>query len=251
MGERPMMPKTRCARRSFVFGMPQVGICTNLLLFLQYAMGTHSLLAAPLDPRTVCGTPNEEVSQEIKGNLEGKAQTFARIGTAELQGAASKTRHEIEVRETRSDAARELHYLNYISCVIIYQDDHLSTDDKLRRINVLRDAFKPATGAGPSGRSEDQAPNIASTWLDNWGTNYEVVQEGNTFRFSASGISCMGNPFKSTGRGTIIRYNVETTYTSTIPSGGRCTGTVSDAQMNLTCRDTRCGSFTSSLFRQE
>jgi hypothetical protein len=84
-----------------------------------------------LDARAICGTPHEEVSQEIKGNLEGKAQTLARIGAAEIQGAISTAKKEIEVGTTRSDAERELHYLNYISCVLIIQDSILSTDEKL------------------------------------------------------------------------------------------------------------------------
>lgn len=116
-------------------------------LVLLGIIGGHAN-AAPLDARAVCGTPSEEISQETKGTLEGKAQTLARLGTAELQGAASIVKKEIEVRESRSDAARELHYLNYISCVLIYQDTHLTTDEKLRRIDVLRGALKPISSPG-------------------------------------------------------------------------------------------------------
>jgi hypothetical protein len=100
--------------------------------------GTPPAFAAPLDASAICGTANEEMSQELKGNLEAKAQTFARLGTAELQGAVSDAKKTIEVGKNRSDAARELHFLNHASCMLIIQDDHLSTDEKLKRINELR-----------------------------------------------------------------------------------------------------------------
>jgi hypothetical protein len=217
-------------------------------------IGISTAVAAALDARTVCGTPNEEVSQETKGNLEGKAQTLARIGTAELQGAVSNVKREIEVRENRGDAARELHYLNYISCVLIYQDDHLSTDDKLKRINVIRERLKPGQ-TGPEPPEPPAKPSVTGRWVDNWGTVYEVVQEGDAFRFSASGTSCRGTYFQSSGRGTISGFKVQSTYTSTIPSGGQCNGTVFGNgtrmnQMNSTCNDTACGAFNASLVRQ-
>jgi hypothetical protein len=112
-------------------------------------MGSAPSYAAEpaLDALAVCGRASEELSQEQKGNLEGKAQTIARLGTAELQGAAANAKKEIEIRENRTDAERELHYLNHLSCVLIYQDAHWSTDEKLQRINVLRDALKPSSGS--------------------------------------------------------------------------------------------------------
>jgi tetratricopeptide (TPR) repeat protein len=136
-------------------------------LLLAGVIGATPAFAAPLDTRVVRGTPNEEVSQEMKGNLEGKAQTFARIGTADLQGAVSNAKKEIEVRENRSDAARELHYLDYISCVIIYQDDRLSTDDKLERIDKIKHALNPNTSENSSVGSEraEEALSRARTSL--------------------------------------------------------------------------------------
>jgi hypothetical protein len=109
----------------------------------------------------VCGPAGEEISQETKGRLEGKARTLVDTGTVALKGAASNARTEIEVRANRSDASRELHYLNHISCVIIYQDSQLSTDEKLQRIAVLRDtlnpAAKPASNPSPGPPSAPRA----------------------------------------------------------------------------------------------
>ena len=67
------------------------------------------------DARAMCGTPHEQVSQDMKGNLEGKAQTLARVGSTELQGAISIAKREIEIGTNRSDAERELHYLISLS----------------------------------------------------------------------------------------------------------------------------------------
>jgi hypothetical protein len=98
---------------------------------------TTSAFAAPLDAIAICGTANEEMSQELKGNLQGQAQTIAKLGTAELHGAVSSAKKEIEFGKNRSDATRELHYLRHASCMLIILDDKLSTDEKLRRIRSL------------------------------------------------------------------------------------------------------------------
>jgi hypothetical protein len=251
-----------CRERDLTYSRKRYTVFANnlivaTLLAFYSPVDITPTMAAALDARTVCGTPNEEVSQETKGNLEGKAQTLARIGTAELQGAVSNVKREIEVRENRGDAARELHYLNYISCVLIYQDDRLSTDDKLKRVNVIRESLKSAPAPNGPGTETKQTeppvrPTIAGRWPDNWGTVYDVVQEGDAFKFSASGTSCRGSYFQSSGHGTITERNVRSSYASTIPSGGECTGTVfgNGTQMSSTCSDTACGAFSASLIRQ-
>jgi hypothetical protein len=85
----------------------------------------------------VCGPPYEKVSTSEKGKLDAQAQTLFKIGSGELQGAAEKARTEIMVNANRSDASRQLLYLNHLACVLIYQDKSLSLDDKLKRIQAL------------------------------------------------------------------------------------------------------------------
>jgi len=99
---------------------------------------------------------------------------------------------------------------------------------------------------------QEPALNIAGRWRDNWGTMYTIAQEGDAFRFSTSGPSCRGNYFQTSGRGTISGRNVESSYNSSLPSGGRCSGTVfaNGTEMSSTCNDTICGSFSSSLVKQ-
>ncbi len=92
--------------------------------------------------------------------------------------------------------------------------------------------------------------NISSAWRDNWGTQSQVSQQGETFQFTARGVGCRG-AFQSSGSGTIRGNRVESTYQST-HSHGRCSGTVSldGRQLTSTCFDSVCGQFQSSAVRQ-
>ena len=92
---------------------------------------------APMPVDEVCGPPGEQVSTTEKGNLDAKARTLFKIGSAEMQGAAEQIKNEIIVNPNRSDAARQLFYLKRISCILVYQDATLSTDEKLKRIQAL------------------------------------------------------------------------------------------------------------------
>ena len=103
-------------------------------------------------------------------------------------------------------------------------------------------------------RTSEEEPvlNIAGRWRDNWGIIYTIAQEGNAFHYSASGPSCRGSFFQSSGRGTIKGREVESSYNSSLPSGGNCTGTVfaNGTEISSTCNDTICGSFSASLIKQ-
>lgn len=92
---------------------------------------------SPMPVGEVCGPPSEQISTTEKGNLDAKARTLFKIGSAEMQGAAEQIKSEIMVNPDRSDAARQLFYLKRVSCVLVYQDATLSTDEKLKRIQAL------------------------------------------------------------------------------------------------------------------
>jgi hypothetical protein len=99
--------------------------------------------------------------------------------------------------------------------------------------------------------------NVNGIWRDpTWGTISQITQQGETFRFTAWGSSCIGGTFQSSGTGTIMGKFVENRYQaliqSTIRSEGSCSGTVSldGMQMTSTCNDSVCGQFTSSGVRQ-
>ena len=118
----------------------------------------------------VCGPAPEEVSETEKGNLDAKAQTLLKIGSGELQGAAEKVKREIMVNQSRSDAARQLFYLKRISCVLLYQDTTLTTDDKLKRIRELETGLlnqmnpRSETASPPQVRCESVRPQIDIRW---------------------------------------------------------------------------------------
>ena len=94
------------------------------------------------------------------------------------------------------------------------------------------------------------AINISSAWLDNWGTQSQVTQQGESFRFTAWGAGCTG-AFQSSGSGTIRGNRTESTY-QTSYSHGSCSGTVSPdgRQLTQTCKDSVCGQFQSTAVRQ-
>src|SRR4030095_8380718 len=94
--------------------------------------------------------------------------------------------------------------------------------------------------------------NIAGPWRDNWGIRYDVEQEGRTFRFSASGLSCRpGYKFNSSGSGTIdggsakssYSSDHEDSYNSQFQSNGSCGATLlaNGTTMKSTCDDKVCG----------
>jgi hypothetical protein len=93
--------------------------------------------------------------------------------------------------------------------------------------------------------------DLGGLWQDTtWGHTSRIVQLGDSFRFTTQGMGCQG-PFRSVGVGTIRGTRVESTYESTMPSRGRCWGTVApDGTTRLTCVDSVCGEFTSSAVRQ-
>jgi hypothetical protein len=107
--------------------------------------------------------------------------------------------------------------------------------------------------AAPRPRVAKPAPlDINGVWRDTtWGHMSQIAQDGEAFHFTAWGSACRGN-FRSSGTGTVRGTRFESAYRSTMPSEGRCSGTVSadGTQIRSTCVDSVCGSFASSAVRQ-
>jgi hypothetical protein len=112
---------------------------------------------------------------------------------------------------------------------------------------------RAASDAAPRPRAATPAPlDINGLWRDTtWGNMSQIAQDGEAFHFTAWGSACRGN-FRSSGTGTIRGTRFESAYRSTMPSEGRCSGTVSadGTQIRSTCVDSVCGSFASSAVRQ-
>jgi len=110
------------------------------------------------------------------------------------------------------------------------------------------DSSRPAAPVRPRPAPID----ISGQWRDtNWGHVSQITQDGESFHFTVKGLACRGN-FRSAGTGTIHGNRVESTYKSTTPSEGRCTGIVSadGTTIRSTCVDSVCGSFAASAVRQ-
>ena len=106
--------------------------------------------------------------------------------------------------------------------------------------------------ASPVPSEAPLTPNIGGMWRDNWGTVSQVTQDGSAYQFTAEGISCTGAYVQSSGSGSIAGNSVHSTYRSSIPSRGSCSGTLSanGNQLTSTCTDSVCGTFVSSSVRQ-
>lgn len=94
--------------------------------------------------------------------------------------------------------------------------------------------------------------DVSGRWRDTtWGHVSEIAQKGDSFGFTVWGNACRGG-FRSSGTGTLEGHRFESAYRSTMPSEGRCSGTVSPdgTQIRSTCVDSVCGAFASSAVRQ-
>jgi hypothetical protein len=111
----------------------------------------------------------------------------------------------------------------------------------------------PRPAPEPPRRSVASAAiNIAGSWRDpTWGHVSQITQDGEAFEYTVWGTACLGK-FRSSGVGSIRGTRLESTYRSTMPSQGRCTGTVSPDGTRIvsTCVDSACGEFVASAVRQ-
>lgn len=102
--------------------------------------------------------------------------------------------------------------------------------------------------------SQSSPINIGATWREiypNPGSTSQIIQNGDTFRFIIEG-AIQGSRFQSSGSGTIKGIHIETTYQSTIPSTGHCSGTISSDRMQTKsiCVDSVNGQFETTWVRQ-
>jgi hypothetical protein len=165
-----------------------------------------------------------DVEEQLKAELGGLASRLASAGIS----SSGKPNEEQYRNVLRQDLAETLR------------------DNSTCKLKVFETLSK-----GSSAPAMKPPLTIAGSWRDNRGIMYSIAQEGDAFRFSA-GISCRGNYFETSGRGTISGHHVESSYSSSLPSEGKCSGTilVKGTEMSSYCNDTICGAFSAYLFRQ-
>jgi hypothetical protein len=181
-----------------------------------------------------------DVQGQLKAELGGLASRLADIGVS----GSGKLKDEQYQNVLRQDLAGLLR--DNANCKYKVFENLSNKTLSPSSMNAPLPLNAPSAYPSPS-----PPVNIAGTWRDNWGTVTEIVQEGDVFRFSAVGRSCQGSYFQSSGRGTISGHNVESSYSSSLPSGGQCSGIVfpGGGEISSTCKDTVCGSFNSSSVR--
>lgn len=110
----------------------------------------------------------------------------------------------------------------------------------------------PAPTLPPSGSNLD----ISGRWFDSTlGYTSEITQDGNEFQFKTWG-AVQGDPFESSGSGTITGRNFESRYATQYQSGrrskGQCSGEIvaDGMRMASTCTDSASGTFVSAAMRQ-
>lgn len=98
--------------------------------------------------------------------------------------------------------------------------------------------------------------SISGRWIDPvLGHRSEITQNRDMFQFTTMGM-VLGDPFRSSGNGTIngrsFDYDYDAQYQSGRQSRGHCSGTVSADGIRLTstCTDSMLGTFLFSAVRQ-
>lgn len=102
-----------------------------------------------------------------------------------------------------------------------------------------------------------RTPNIAGSWrdVDDPGVGSQIVQDGNSFKFTRWGALEDGPRFESIGHGTINGQRVACSYQIRYETGdvstGDCSGSVSadGGRMDLNCRDSLLGVFSVASVR--
>jgi len=89
----------------------------------------------------VCGDPPPVANEELKGEIEGKAQFLSRfLGDASLAGRIETSRQEIfsqyPDQDERSDA-----YFEYMFCVLIMNDQDMTTKQKIDELKEVKIEF--------------------------------------------------------------------------------------------------------------
>jgi hypothetical protein len=120
----------------------------------------------------------------------------------------------------------------------------------------------PATADGPSqggavAESEPANPpavDIESRWRElypNPGNVSRIVQDGDAFTFTIEGRAG-AIPFSSRGSGSITGRQIRSTYESTLPSTGRCRGSVTadGRRTEFECLDSMTGRYESAWVRE-
>ena len=92
------------------------------------------------------------VDEELKGAIQGQASLlFKRLGDAKLSGQIETSRQDIFLKAPQgAQAAMDRAYFVAV-CTLVMEDTTLSTDEKLERLNLIKQGFAGAAPTAGSG----------------------------------------------------------------------------------------------------
>lgn len=99
---------------------------------------------------SLCGDPPPVANEDLKAEIEGKAQILSRLlGDASLSGEIQTSRTEIFSKYKDDEQSRSNAYLEYQFCVLIFNDQDMSTKEKIEELkNIRREFSKPTRVEG-------------------------------------------------------------------------------------------------------
>jgi hypothetical protein len=87
-----------------------------------------------------------EVQEQLKGDIQGKAQLFTRLlGDAQLQGAIDSTRHEVNEKHQNLDQSQLDRYMLWTMCQAILADKTLTSQEKVEQYLRVYKTLRPGS----------------------------------------------------------------------------------------------------------
>ena len=146
-------------------------------LFRMTAGLTMLFLAWPDSPRAQefpCPNPSQQTETNIKGEVDAKAQTFLKLGGAELKGNVEKTIVDLFSKYPNADRVATINTILSTTCYMIKNSKHLNDNEKFDKwiavLPVIR-TFLPEDK-----KSEHQIPAL----------NLEAIELGMRKEFTES-----------------------------------------------------------------
>ena len=108
------------------------------VIIAAFLLGTSN---AALAQTELCGDPPPVADEALKGEIQGRAGVLTRLlGEVEIGGAIDNSRTEIFSKYPNADERSDA-YFEYQICVLLMQDDKLTTSQKIDELKKIRREF--------------------------------------------------------------------------------------------------------------
>lgn len=100
------------------------------------------LPASAIAQHTVCGAPPILENKTLEADVKGKVGLLSKyIGDAELTGKIKEVREQVITQYPDAEATRANAYSEYQLCVLLMDDDSMSTKEKIEELKSIRREF--------------------------------------------------------------------------------------------------------------